>query len=184
MLRPPALAVFAALGLAALGLAACQDAPPPAPAPPVASEPALGAAPDAPAPGVLPRAVAPERLADLLPTQVGDMARARVTAEADSAMGLSVSRASAVYGDGPQAVTLLVVDVGSAEGARLMGLAAPPTGRLHGRPVHRAQTGDDAVVRLQVGGRYLVEASGTRVGVDLLDVFVQTVNVAALPGGA
>ena len=174
-----------ALFVALLALAACEQ-PPPATPVPAASEPAAsapagaGAAPSA----VLPPAVDAARLAELLPTQVGDMARGEVVAEQDSAMGLSVSRASGVYGTGPQAVTLLVLDVGSAEGARLMGLAVQPTGRLKGQPVHRSQTATSAVVRLQTGGRYVVEASGARVATDLLDVFVQTVNLAALPGGA
>ena len=175
-----------ALFVALLALAACEQPPPATPVPaasePAASAPAAGpgAAPSA----VLPPAVDAARLAELLPTQVGDMARGEVVAEQDSAMGLSVSRASGVYGTGPQAVTLLVLDVGSAEGARLMGLAVQPTGRLKGQPVHRSQTATSAVVRLQTNGRYVVEASGARVATDLLDVFVQTVNLAALPGGA
>jgi hypothetical protein len=109
------------------------------------------------------------------------MARGEVVAEQDSAMGLSVSRASSVYGTGPQAVTLLILDVGSAEGASLMGLTVPPTGRLNGQPVQRSQTATSAVVRMQANERYIVEASGNRVGLDLLDVFVKTINVAALP---
>lgn len=165
---------------ALVALSACQDAPP-------ATAPA---APDTPTPGAtsasapLPKSVSTDTLEALLPTMVGDMARQSVTADQDGAMGLSVSRAEAVYGTGPQAVTLLIVDVGSAEGARLMGLAVAPTGRLDGRPVKRTQTRTEASVRLQVGGRYIVEARGVRVGLDLLDVFVKSINLAALPGGA
>jgi hypothetical protein len=170
--------------LIALAAAGCQKSEPARPVP-AASEPQVGPTTLQAGPiGTLPPAVDAARLAELLPTQVGDMVRGEVVAEQDSAMGLSVSRASGVYGTGPQAVTLLVLDVGSAEGARLMGLAAPPTGRLKGMPVHRSQTATSAVVRLQTNGRYVVEASGARVATDLLDVFVQTVNLAALPGGA
>ncbi len=169
------------LCLAALvALSACQDAPPAAPAPP--DTPTPGAAPAASTP--LPSAVSADTLKALLPSLVGDMARQSVTAEQDAAMGLTVSRAEAVYGTGPQAVTLLLFDVGSAEGARLMNLSVPPTGRLNGRPVQRSQTATESSVRLQVGGRYIVEARGTRVGMDLLDVFVKSINLAALPGGA
>jgi hypothetical protein len=128
--------------------------------------------------------VAAEDLAALLPLQVGDLARGAVVAEQDSAMGLTVSRAEATYGAGPQAVKLLVLDVGSAEGAALMGLAAPPTGQLDGRPVRRSESPTESSVQLPVGGRYFVEASGARVGLDLLDVFVRAVNLSVLPGGA
>ncbi len=169
------------LCLAALAaLSACQDTPPAAPS--ATDTPAPGAAPTVSAP--LPAAVSVDTLKALLPSLVGDMARQSVTAEQDAAMGLTVSRAEAVYGTGPQAVTLLLVDVGSAEGARLMGLSVPPTGRLDGRPVQRSENATEASVRLQVGGRYIVEARGARVGMDLLDVFVKSVNLAALPGGA
>jgi hypothetical protein len=147
------------VALSVLALAACRE-PAPSPGP---DAPAPG--PEAPAPAV----IAAEDLAALLPSQVGDMARGAVVAEQDGAMGLTVSRAEATYGTGPQAVTLLVLDVGSAEGATLMGLAAPPT---------------EAGVSMLVGGRYFVEASGARVGLDLLDVYVRSVNLSALPGGA
>ncbi len=169
---------FACLA-ALVALSACQDTPAP---PATPDTPAPGAAPSASAP--LPRAVSADTLKALLPSLVGDLARQSVTADQDAAMGLTVSRAEAVYGTGPQAVTLLVVDVGSAEGARLMGLSVPPTGRLAGRPVQRTQTAAQSSVRLQVGGRYIVEARGARVGTDLLDVFVKSVNLAVLPGGA
>ena len=167
--------------VALVAFSACQDTPTAAPpAPP--DTPTPGAAPAAQTP--LPPAVSADTLRALLPSLVGDMARQSITSNADGAMGLTVSRAEAVYGTGPQAVTLLVVDVGSAEGARLMGLSVPPTGRLGGRPVQRTQTAAESSVRLQVGGRYIVEARGARVGTDLLDVFVTSVNLAALPGGA
>ena len=111
------------------------------------------------------------------------MPRTATVAEQDSAMGLTITRAEGTYGSGPQAVTLLVLDVGSAEGAALMGLGAPPTGQLNGRPVRRSETPTQASVLVSVGGRYFVEATGSRVGLDLLDVFVQTVDLSALPGG-
>ena len=185
-MRPLCLAALVALS--ACGLAACQDAPPATP-PAVPDTPTPGATSASPAAGSetsapLPASVSSDTLKALLPTAVGDLARQSVTAEQDGAMGLTVSRAEAVYGTGPQAVTLLVVDVGSAEGARLMGLTVPATGRLNGRPVQRTQTATEASVRYQVGGRYIVEARGAGVGMDLLDVFVKSINLAALPGGA
>ncbi|HEX8385169.1 MAG TPA: hypothetical protein VF576_03240 [Rubricoccaceae bacterium] len=163
---------FALVALA-VALASCQD-----------SSPASPSAPTAPAPAEAPAVVAADQLAALLPSQVGDLARGAVVAEQDSAMGLTVSRAEGTYGTGPQAVTLLVLDVGSAEGATLMGLAAPPTGQLDGRPVRRSESPTESSVQLPVGGRYFVEASGSRVGLDLLDVFVRTVDLSGLPGGA
>ena len=112
------------------------------------------------------------------------MERTRTVAEQDSAMGLTVARAQGTFGSGADSVSVLVIDVGSAEGARLMGLSAPPTGQLSGRPVRRSETATESAVLMQVGGRYFVEASGRRVGLDLLDVFVQTIDLSGLPGGS
>ena len=164
---------FFALAALALGLAACQDTPP-------ASAP-TEAPPSAPA---LAEVVSAEALAALLPSQVGDMDRTRTVAETDSAMGLTVARAEGTFGSGPDSVTVLVLDVGSAEGARLMGLSAPTNGQLKGRPVRRTESATESAVQIQVGGRYFVEASGRRVGLDLLDVFVQTIDLSSLPGGS
>lgn len=162
----------------ALTLTACQDSTPP----PEPAAPASDAAAARPAAGA--DVIVAESLASLLPSQVGDMARTAVVAEQDGAMGLTVARAQATYGAGPQAVTLLVLDVGSPEGFRLMGLAAPPTGQLDGWPVRRSESPTGSSVQLQVGGRYFVEARGAGVGLDLLDVYVRTVNLTGLPGGA
>lgn len=184
----PDMTRLALLPLAAVfALAACEQPAAPAAADTVA--PAAGAptdtvtptAPDTALVGALPRPADPQRLALVMPSQVGDLRRTQLTSDSDGAMGLSVSRARAVYGTGPQAVTLLLVDVGSAEGLRLMGMGVPPTGRLKGQPVDRKQTSTRSSVRMQVRGRYVVEASGNRIGLDLLDVFVQTILVAELP---
>ncbi len=179
-----------ALLLAAVALAGCEQPAPAAPAPADTVAPAAAGAqtdtvsqtaPDTSVVAALPRAVDPQRLAVVMPSQVGDLRRTQLTSDSDGALGLSVSRARAVYGTGPQAVTLLLVDVGSAEGARLMGMGVPPTGRLKGQPVDRKQTSTRSTVRMQLNGRYVVEASGNRIGLDLLDVFVQTIAVAPLP---
>lgn len=175
MIRP---AFLSSAAVCLLVLAGCQE---PAPAAPVVTDTVPPTAPDTSRMAALPQAVDPQRLALLMPSQVGDLRRAELTSDSDGAMGLTVSRARAVYGTGPQAVTLLLVDVGSAEGARLMGLGVPPTGTLKGQPVHRTQTSTRSTVRMQLNGRYVVEASGNRIGLDLLDVFVQTIAVAPLP---
>lgn len=168
--------------LCAVALIGCEQ---PAPAAPAAADTVSPSSPDTSPDtsrmAALPQAVDPQRLALLMPSQVGDLQRRNLTSDSDGAMGLTVSRAQAIYGAGPQAVTLLLVDVGSAEGARLMGLGVPPTDRLKGHPVHRTQTSTRSSVRMQIDGRYVVEASGNRVGLDLLDVFVTTIAVAPLP---
>ncbi len=187
MIRP---ALLSSAAVCLLAITGCEKPAPAdtaapaasgAPADSFATDTVTPTAPDTSRMAALPQAVDPQRLALLMPSQVGDLRRTSLTSESDGAMGLSVSRAQAVYGTGPQAVTLLLVDVGSGEGARLMGLGVPPTGRLKGQPVHRTQTSTRASVRMQLNGRYVVEAFGNRVGLDLLDVFVQTIAVSPLP---
>ena len=176
MIRP---AFLSSAAVCLFALAGCEQ--PAAPTAPAATDAASPSSPDTSRMAALPQAVDPQRLAVLMPSQVGDLRRTALTSESDGAMGLTVSRAQAVYGTGPQAVTLLLVDVGSAEGARLMGLGVPPTDRLKGLPVHRTQTSTRSSVRMQIDGRYVVEAFGNRVGLDLLDVFVTTIAGAPLP---
>ena len=128
----------------------------------------------------LPGVVPAERLAEALPAEVGGEARSELVAEQDSAMGLSVSRAEGIYGVGDDAVTLLVLDVGSAEGAKLMGLQPTGEERLDGFPVRRDDTPSGASVQIRVGARYLVEARGPDAGA--LDAYVRAVNLDGLPG--
>ena len=177
----PAVLRLAVL-LAAIGVSACESGPPPLPADaPVVSSDAPGAgAPGTAAPsGPLPAVVPAARLGEALPAAVGGVARAALVAEQDSAMGLSVSRAEATYGTGADAVTLLVLDVGSAEGARLMGLV-PGDDTLDGLPVTRTDTATGASVRVHVGERYVVEARGPDAAA--LDAYVRAVNLGPLPG--
>ena len=135
--------------------------------------------PSVPAVSVVPA----EQMAALLPARIGDAERGEVISNTDGAMGLNVSRASALYG-GEGGVTLLVLDVGSAEGARLMGLTVVGTDRLGGHPVRRSESGAEPRVQIQVGERYIVEASGAGASMERLDEFVQAVDLSGLPSGA
>ena len=162
------------------GVSACESGPPALPADAtVTSSDAPGGAPGGPTSGPLPAVVPAERLGETLPAAVGGVARADLVAEQDSAMGLSVSRAEATYGTGADAVTLLVLDVGSAEGARLMGLV-PGDDTLDGLPATRTATAAGASVRVHVGERYVVEARGPDAAA--LDAYVRAANVGPLPG--
>ena len=163
-----------ALVLAPLAGCTAPEAPP--------GVPAAAGAPSAPTLGT--SVVTSDQLRALLPDAVGGVSRSRLVAEQDSAMGLTVSRASATYGAEADSVTVLVFDVGSAEGARLMGIGGPTTETLDGRPVTRSATATRASVQALVGGRYVVEASGRGVPPERLDAALRSVDLSALPGGA
>ena len=183
-LFPPRLAALAAVLLSAVGVSACESGPPALPADATVTSSDAPGTPDAGTPdvptGPLPAVVLPARLGETLPAAVGGVARATLVAEQDSAMGLSVSRAEATYGTGASAVTLLVLDVGSAEGARLMGLSAPTGRTLDGRPAARTTTATGASVRVHAGDRYVVEARGPDAAA--LDAYVRAADLGGLPG--
>lgn len=164
--------------LALVSLAGCREA---ADAPPTVVATDAPAAPDtslAPASAILPA----ERLAALLPARVGADAQVRLVSETDGAMGLTVARAAGTYGAGADSVTVLLMDLGTIEGARLMGLADLATDTLAGRPVRRVETPTETSVKALVGGRYFVEASGRGATADRLDSFLEAVDLGALPG--
>ena len=150
------------------------------------TSPETPAAPsDAPAASALGApVVSSDQLRALLPEAVGGMPRSRLVAEQDSAMGLTISRASATYGTAADSVIVLVFDVGNAEGARLMGLGGPTTDILDGRPVTRSSSATETSVQELVGGRYVVEASGRGVPAERLDAALRSIDLSTLPGGA
>lgn len=148
----------------ALAVSACQE---PAAPPAVVATDAPAA--ESPATGPLAPVVEAERLAGLLPAEVSGAAQTRLVADQDSAMSLTVSRAAATYGGGPDSLTVLLLDVGSAEGARLMGLA---------------EAASETSVRTLRGGRYVVEASGAGASEERLRAVADAVDLSALPGGS
>ena len=161
---------------ALVAFAACGD-----PAPPDAAGGADGdvATVDVPPADV----VSAADLAAWLPAEVEGLARVAVVDSADAALGAEVTRASAVYGPGPD-VTVAVSDLGSADMAEMMGYgwglagragtvvagyAAQAEGGVAGRPYEH---------RVLVAERFLVEAESDREA--LAEAAVRTVDLDGL----
>jgi hypothetical protein len=67
--------------------------------------------------------LAPERLKAFVPDELAGLARSKISAERNGAMGLQISQANATYSDeSGRAVTLEITDAGTAKG--LLGLAS------------------------------------------------------------
>lgn len=140
--------------------------------------------------------LAPERIKPFVPDSLESLKRTQLTSERNAAMGMQISKATAVYSDGASHnLTLEIADTGALKG--LVGFASGWAGveedketeagyektyKSGGQLVHekwdnRSHYGEYGVI---VGDRFSVTVSGNAANIDELKSAVSNVNLSAL----
>ena len=140
--------------------------------------------------------LAPERIKPFVPDSLESLKRTQLTSERNAAMGMQISKATAVYSDGASHnLTLEITDTGALKG--LVGFASGWAGveedketetgyektyKSGGQLVHekwdnRSHYGEYGVI---VGDRFSVTVSGNAANIDELKSAVSNVNLSAL----
>jgi hypothetical protein len=140
--------------------------------------------------------LAPERIKPFVPDSLDGLKRTQLTSERNAAMGMQISKATAVYSDGASHnLNLEITDTGALKG--LVGFASGWAGveedketdagyektyKSGGQLVHekwdnRSHYGEYGVI---VGDRFSVTVSGTVANIDELKSAVGSVNLPAL----
>jgi len=142
--------------------------------------------------------LAPDRIKPFLPATLGGLPRTQLSAERNAAMGIQISKATAVYSDGAnRSLHLEITDTGSLKG--LVGFAAGWAGveqesendsgyektyKSGGQLIHekwnkQSLNGEYGVV---VGDRFSVNVAGSAANIDELKGAVSSVDLNGLEG--
>lgn len=136
-----------------------------------------------------------DQLKPLIPETFAGLAKTHTSAEKAGALGLSVSKAEASYGDGAEKrATLEITDTGGVSGltalAGWMGAEGESddeneserTYKADGRMVHekRSKNGGTNEFAIVIGDRFVVSATGNGVTLDSLKSAVSSLDVAKL----